>query len=79
MTHRAARLQASGARSASGRAATARTELAVEFAELFDIELLGLFIEDSGLRRLAGIPDARESVRRRGLEPIEPAHMDTRI
>jgi len=36
------------------------TALAVEFAQLFDIELLGLFIEDAGLRHLAGMPFARE-------------------
>ena len=35
------------------------TRLAVEFAELFDAELLGLFLEDAGLRRLAEIPFAR--------------------
>ena len=32
------------------------TRLAVEFAELFDAELLGLLIDDAGLRHLAGIP-----------------------
>ena len=35
------------------------TRLAVEFAELFDAELLGLFFEDVGLRHLAEIPFAR--------------------
>ena len=35
------------------------TRLAAEFAELFDAELLGLFIEDVGLGRLAEIPFAR--------------------
>jgi len=33
---------------------------AVAFAELLQIELLGLFIEDAGLRHLTGIPFARE-------------------
>jgi hypothetical protein len=32
------------------------TRLAVEFAELFDAELLGLLIDDASLRHLAGIP-----------------------
>ncbi len=36
------------------------TTLAVEFAELFDIELLGLFIEGTGLRHLSAMPFARE-------------------
>ena len=34
--------------------------LAVEFAQLLDLDLLGLFLEDSSLRDLAGIPFARE-------------------
>lgn len=34
--------------------------LAVELAELLDLELLGLFFEDRNLRELAGIPFARE-------------------
>jgi hypothetical protein len=33
---------------------------AVELADLLDVELLGLFLEDTGLRNLAGIPFARE-------------------
>jgi hypothetical protein len=50
------------------------TALAVEFAELFDIELLGLFIEDLGLRHLSGMPFAREiSSLGGGWRPIEPA------
>jgi hypothetical protein len=50
------------------------TALAVEFAALFDIELLGLFIEDLGLRHLSGIPFAREiSSLGGGWRPIEPA------
>jgi hypothetical protein len=35
-------------------------KLAVELADLLDVELLGLFLEDTGLRNLAGIPFARE-------------------
>lgn len=42
--------------SASDRA----MRLAVELAELLDLELLGLFLEDRSLRELAGIPFARE-------------------
>ncbi|MFN3655892.1 MAG: hypothetical protein ACK4UO_01405 [Pseudolabrys sp.] len=34
--------------------------LAIEFAELMRLELLGLFLEDSNLRVLAGTPFARE-------------------
>jgi hypothetical protein len=34
--------------------------LAVELAELLDLDLLGLFLEDASLRDLAGIPFARE-------------------
>jgi hypothetical protein len=34
--------------------------LAVELANLLDLELLGLFLEDTSLRDLAGIPFARE-------------------
>lgn len=34
--------------------------LAVELAELLQVDLLGLFLEDPGLRDLAGIPFARE-------------------
>jgi hypothetical protein len=34
--------------------------LAVEFAELLDLELLGLFLEDASLRDFAGMPFARE-------------------
>jgi len=34
--------------------------LAAELAELLDLDLLGLFLEDSSLRELAGIPFARE-------------------
>ena len=50
------------------------TALAVEFAALFDIELLGLFIEDLGLRHLSSIPFAREiSSLGGGWRPIEPA------
>ena len=50
------------------------TALAVEFAQLFDIELLGLFIEDAGLRHLAGMPFAREiSSLGGGWRRIEPA------
>lgn len=50
------------------------TALAVEFAALLDIELLGLFIEDAGLRHLAGIPFAREiSSLGGGWRRMEPA------
>ena len=35
-------------------------QLAVELADLLHAELLGLFLEDTGLRNLAGIPFARE-------------------
>jgi hypothetical protein len=35
-------------------------QLAVELAELLNLELLGLFLEDANLRNLAGIPFARE-------------------
>ncbi len=50
------------------------TALAVEFAELFDIELLGLFIEGAGLRHLSGLPFAREiSSLGGGWRQIEPA------
>src|SRR5512147_521839 len=34
--------------------------LAVELAELLDLDLLGLFFEDRSLHELAGIPFARE-------------------
>ena len=34
--------------------------LAVDLADLLDLELLGLFLEDTGLHDLAGIPFARE-------------------
>ncbi len=34
-------------------------ELAVEFAQLFDAELIGLFLDDLGLRHLAAMPAAR--------------------
>lgn len=34
--------------------------LAAELAELLHLELLGLFLEDTGLRHLAGMPFARE-------------------
>jgi hypothetical protein len=34
--------------------------LAVELAELLDLDLLGLFLEDPGLRDLAAIPFVRE-------------------
>jgi hypothetical protein len=51
------------------------TRLAVEFAELFDAELLGLFIEDVGLRHLAGLPSARAiSASGVGWRSLEPAH-----
>ena len=36
------------------------TRLAMEFAELLGAELLGLFIEDIGLRRFSAMPFARE-------------------
>lgn len=42
--------------SASDRA----MRLAVELAELLDLDLLGLFLEDDSLRQLAGMPFARE-------------------
>ena len=42
--------------SASDRA----MRFAVEMAELLDLDLLGLFLEDGSLRELAGIPFARE-------------------
>lgn len=35
-------------------------QLAVELAELLDLELLGLFLEDAGLRDFAAMPFARE-------------------
>jgi hypothetical protein len=35
-------------------------QLAADLAEVLDLELLGLFLEDSSLRDLAGIPFARE-------------------
>lgn len=35
-------------------------QLAVELADLLNLDLLGLFVEDSGLRDLAGHPFARE-------------------
>jgi hypothetical protein len=34
--------------------------LAVELAEWLDLDVLGLFVEDTSLRRLAGLPFARE-------------------
>ena len=34
-------------------------DLAIEFAQDLDLELLGVFLEDAGLRRLAGMPSAR--------------------
>jgi hypothetical protein len=48
--------------------------LAAEFAALFDLELLGLFIEDVGLRNFAAMPFAREiSALGGGWRAIEPA------
>jgi len=40
-------------------AAPNASELAVEFASLFDLELLGLFIDDLALRHLSAMPTAR--------------------
>jgi hypothetical protein len=52
------------------------TALAVEFASLFDVELLGLFIDDLGLRRLAAMPAARAiSAFRAGWSRLEPSCM----
>jgi hypothetical protein len=42
------------------RAADRRVRLAVELAELLDLDLLGLFLEDTSLRDLAAMPFARE-------------------
>ena len=50
----------------------ARSTLAVELAELFQPSCIGLFIEDAGLRHLAGIPFAREISALGGLwRPVE--------
>lgn len=47
---------------------------AAEFAALLDLELLGLFLEDAGLRHLSGFPFAREiSSLGGGWRRIEPA------
>ncbi len=49
-------------------------ELAAGFADLFDVELLGLFIDDPDLRRLAAMPRARAiSAPGRGWRELEPA------
>ena len=54
-------------------------ELAAGFASLFDVELLGLFLDDLGLRHLAAMPAARAisapGARWRELEPA-PGLMD---
>ena len=51
------------------------TALAVEFASLFDAELLGLCIDDLGLRRLAAMPAARAiSTFGSGWNRLEPSH-----
>lgn len=43
-----------------GSAPNRTMRLAVELAELLDLELLGLFLEETGLRDLASLPFARE-------------------
>ena len=49
-------------------------ELAAGFASLFDVELLGLFLDDLGLRHLAAMPAARAiSAHRAGWKELEPA------
>ena len=48
-------------------------ELAVEFARLFDVELLGLFIDDLALRRLAALPEARAIGAAAGWRRLEQA------
>ena len=54
--------------------------LAVEFAALFDLELLGLFIEDVGLRNFAAMPFAREiSALGGGWRPIEPERAEREL
>jgi hypothetical protein len=51
------------------------TALAVEFASLLDVELLGLFIDDLGLRHLAAMPTARAiSASGAGWSRLEPSH-----
>jgi len=51
------------------------TALAVEFASLLDVELLGLFIDDLGLRHLAAMPTARAiSAFSAGWSRLEPSH-----
>ena len=51
------------------------TALAVEFASLFDVELLGLFIDDLGLGHLAAMPTARAiSAFGAGWSRLEPSH-----
>lgn len=42
------------------RSADRTMQLAVDLADLLDLELLGLFLEDKSLRDLAGMPFARE-------------------
>lgn len=50
------------------------TAFAAQFAALFDLELLGLFLDDVGLRHLSGFPFAREISSLGGRwRPIEPA------
>jgi hypothetical protein len=50
-------------------------ELAVEFASLFDLELLGLFIDDLGVRHLAAMPAARAiSTFGAGWRRLDPNH-----
>jgi len=49
-------------------------ELAAGFASLFDVELLGLFLDDLGLRHLAAMPAARAiSAPGAGWRELEPA------
>jgi len=49
-------------------------ELAARFASLFDVELLGLFLDDLGLRHLAAMPAARAiSAPGAGWRELEPA------
>jgi len=49
-------------------------ELAVEFAQLLDAELLGLFLDDLGLRHLAATPTARAlSALGAGWRRLEPS------
>ena len=51
-------------------------QLAVELAELLNLELLGLFLEDTSLRNLAGIPFAREfRLLGGGWQPIDLARL----